>query len=216
MRDTFQGELRELDVQTCLMGGMCEDIIDRAVRCFLTNDEKLAKKVVKLQDTISQKEREIEIMCIQLIMKQQPVASDLRVISATLKMVTDLQRIGDQSLDIAEIVLTGQLTQAIRTQDFQKMGEAVVYMVKSSVEAFQARSLEHAKEVIAYDDVVDEYFEKIKFNLLERIRGRIDDSDRDVLDMLMIAKYLERIGDHAANVGNWVAFSVNGELLPDN
>lgn len=161
MRDTFQGELRELDDQTCLMGGMCEDIIDRAVRCFLTNDEKLAQKVVKLQDTISQKEREIEIMCIQLIMKQQPVASDLRVISATLKMVTDLHRIGDQSLDIAEIVLTGQLTQAIRTQDFRKMGEAVVYMVKSSVEAFQARSLEHAKEVIAYDDVVDEYFEKI-------------------------------------------------------
>ena len=216
MRDTFQGELRELDDQTCLMGGMCEDIIDRAVRCFLTNDEKLAQKVVKLQDTISQKEREIEIMCIQLIMKQQPVASDLRVISATLKMVTDLHRIGDQSLDIAEIVLTGQLTQAIRTQDFQKMGEAVVHMVKSSVEAFQARSLEHAKEVIVYDDVVDEYFEKIKFNLLERIRGRIDDSDRDILDMLMIAKYLERIGDHAANVGNWVAFSVNGELLPDN
>lgn len=216
MRDTFQGELRELDNQTCLMGSMCEDIIDRAVRCFLTNDEKLAQKVVKLQDTISQKEREIEIMCIQLIMKQQPVASDLRIISATLKMVTDLHRIGDQSLDIAEIVLTGQLTQAIRTQDFQKMGEAVVYMVKSSVEAFQARSLEHAKEVIAFDDVVDEYFEKIKFNLLERIRGRIDDSDRDVLDMLMIAKYLERIGDHAANVGNWVAFSVNGELLPDN
>ena len=130
--------------------------------------------------------------------------------------VTDLHRNVDQSLDIAEIVLTGQLTQAIRTQDFRKMGEAVVYMVKSSVEAFQARSLEHAKEVIAYDDVVDEYFEKIKFNLLERIRGRIDDSDRDVLDMLMIAKYLERIGDHAANVGNWVAFSVNGELLPDN
>lgn len=95
MRDTFQGELRELDDQTCLMGGMCEDIIDRAVRCFLTNDQKLAQKVVKLQDTISQKEREIEIMCIQLIMKQQPVASDLRVISATLKMVTDLHRIGD-------------------------------------------------------------------------------------------------------------------------
>ena len=90
------------------------------------------------------------------------------------------------------------------------MGEAVVYMVKSSVEAFQARSLEHAKEVIAYDDVVDEYFEKIKFNLLERIRGRIDDSDRDVLDMLMIAKYLERIGDHAVNIAEWVEYSLTG------
>ena len=216
MRETFQGELKELNSEMCIMGGLCEDVIERAVRCFLTNDMELAKKVVSLGETISQKEREIETMCIQLIMKQQPVASDLRVISAALKMVTDMHRIGDQSLDIAEIVQTGQLTDAIRTKDYEDMGKAVIHMVNASVEAFQSHDLEHAKEVIAYDDVVDDLFDKIKFNLLERIRGRIDESDRDVLDMLMIAKYLERIGDHAANVGNWVAYSVNGELLPDN
>ncbi|MDO4383439.1 MAG: phosphate signaling complex protein PhoU, partial [Eubacteriales bacterium] len=215
MRNTYQGELKELDNQMCIMGGMCEDIIERTVRCFLTVDTELADKVVKLAETISQKEREIESMCIQLILKQQPVATDLRVISAALKMVTDLHRIGDQSLDIAEIVETGQLTDDIRTKEFEEMGEAVIYMVQSSIEAFQARSLEHAKEVVAYDDVVDDHFDRIKAGLLDRIRNRSDDrkdgkGDIAVLDMLMIAKYLERIGDHAANVGNWVAYSVTG------
>lgn len=222
MRNTYQGELKELDNQMCIMGGMCEDIIERTVRCFLTVDTELADKVVKLAETISQKEREIESMCIQLILKQQPVATDLRVISAALKMVTDLHRIGDQSLDIAEIVETGQLTDDIRTKEFEEMGEAVIYMVQSSIEAFQARSLEHAKEVVAYDDVVDDHFDRIKAGLLDRIRNRSDDRSDDrkgdiaVLDMLMIAKYLERIGDHAANVGNWVAYSVTGEMWPDN
>lgn len=221
MRNTYQGELKELDNQMCIMGGMCEDIIERTVRCFLTGDTELADKVVKLAETISQKEREIESMCIQLILKQQPVATDLRVISAALKMVTDLHRIGDQSLDIAEIVETGQLTDDIRTKEFEEMGEAVIYMVQSSIEAFQARSLEHAKEVVAYDDVVDDHFDRIKAGLLDRIRNRQDDrkdgkGDIAVLDMLMIAKYLERIGDHAANVGNWVAYSVTGEMWPDN
>lgn len=216
MRNTYQGELKELDNQMCIMGGMCEDIIERTVRCFLTGDKELADKVIKLAETISQKEREIESMCIQLILKQQPVATDLRIISAALKMVTDLHRIGDQSLDIAEIVETGQLTDAIRTKDYQGMGDAVIYMVQSSIEAFQARSLEHAKEVVAYDDVVDDYFERIKADLLIRIRSHESGSDRDVLDMLMIAKYLERIGDHAANVGNWVAYSITGEMWPDN
>lgn len=218
MRNTYQGELKELDNQMCIMGGMCEDIIERTVRCFLTGDTELADKVVKLAETISQKEREIESMCIQLILKQQPVATDLRVISAALKMVTDLHRIGDQSLDIAEIVETGQLTDDIRTKEFEEMGEAVIYMVQSSIEAFQARSLEHAKEVVAYDDVVDDHFDRIKAGLLDRIRNRSDDRKGDiaVLDMLMIAKYLERIGDHAANVGNWVAYSVTGEMWPDN
>ena len=216
MRKVYDGKLDELSALIGSAGELCLEGIKGALQGFFENNKDEAQKAAEIFAETEEKEREVENLCIKLYMKQQPVASDLRIISATLKMVTDLHRIGDQSLDIAEIVLTGQLTQAIRTQDFQKMGEAVVYMVKSSVEAFQARSLEHAKEVIAYDDVVDEYFEKIKFNLLERIRGRIDDSDRDVLDMLMIAKYLERIGDHAANVGNWVAFSVNGELLPDN
>ncbi len=221
MRNTYQGELKELDNQMCIMGGMCEDIIERTVRCFLTGDTELADKVVKLAETISQKEREIESMCIQLILKQQPVATDLRVISAALKMVTDLHRIGDQSLDIAEIVETGQLTDDIRTKEFEEMGEAVIYMVQSSIEAFQARSLEHAREVVAYDDVVDDHFDRIKAGLLDRIRNRQDDrkdgkGDIAVLDMLMIAKYLERIGDHAANVGNWVAYSVTGEMWPDN
>ena len=216
MRNKFDVELEDLNLDLIRMGARAEETITKVVSVIENCDMEGAKEIIEDDDLVDAMARQIESRSMKLIMKQQPVASDLRVISATLKMVTDLHRIGDQSLDIAEIVLTGQLTQAIRTQDFRKMGEAVVYMVKSSVEAFQARSLEHAKEVIAYDDVVDEYFEKIKFNLLERIRGRIDDSDRDVLDMLMIAKYLERIGDHAANVGNWVAFSVNGELLPDN
>ena len=204
MRDTFQGELRELDNQTCLMGGMCEDIIDRAVRCFLTNDEKLAQKVVKLQDTISQKEREIEIMCIQLIMKQQPVASDLRIISATLKMVTDLHRIGDHVPGHRRDCPHRSAHPGHPHPGFPENGRSGGLHGQIQRRGLPGSELEHAKEVIAYDDVVDEYFEKIKFNLLERIRGRIDDSDRDVLDMLMIAKYLERIGDHAANVGNWV------------
>lgn len=216
MRETFKSELKELNNEMCIMGGLCEDAIERVVRCFLTNDTELAEKVVSLGETISQKEREIETMCIQLIMKQQPVASDLRTISAALKMVTDMHRIGEQSLDIAEIVQTAQMTDAINNKEFQDMGNAVIHMVNDSVEAFQSHDLEHALEVIAYDDVVDNQFENIRSHLLDRIRSGLGDSDRDILDMLMIAKYLERIGDHAANVGNWVAYSINGELLPDN
>jgi phosphate transport system protein len=216
MRETFNSELKELNNEMCIMGGLCEDAIERVVRCFLTHDLELANKVVSLGETISHKEREIESMCIQLIMKQQPVATDLRIISAALKMVTDMHRIGDQSLDIAEIVLTEKLSDAINNDEFKEMGDAVIHMVNASVEAFQSHDLEHAMEVIAYDDVVDKCFENIRSSLLNRIREGVGDSDQDILDMLMIAKYLERIGDHAANVGNWVAYSINGKLLPDN
>ena len=209
MRDTFQGELRELDDQTCLMGGMCEDIIDRAVRCFLTNDEKLAQKVVKLQDTISQKEREIEIMCIQLIMKQQPVASDLRIISATLKMVTDLHRIGDQSLDIAEIVLFLDRRPSEHNGLLQQMARAAITMVTNSVDAFVKRDTHLATQVVRSDDTVDRYFSDIKQSLITKISE--DPADGAYfLDCLMIAKYFERIADHAVNIAQWVIFSVTG------
>ena len=154
-------------------------------------------------------ERDIETLCLKLLLRQQPVAGDLRQISAALKMITDMERIGDQAEDIAEIIAFLNGRSGAECGDIDKMAKAATKMVTNSIEAFVKRDVELAKEVIAQDDIVDDYFNRVKQDLIERISS--DPSDGEfALDLLMIAKYFERIGEHATNIAQWGMFSVTG------
>ncbi|MCD7902210.1 MAG: phosphate signaling complex protein PhoU [Oscillospiraceae bacterium] len=211
MRTAFDGYLWELSTEMADIGALCEEAIDRAARSFLEGDLALAETLPGLSCTIDRKEREIESMCLKLLMRQQPVASDLRIISAALKMVTDMERIGNQSADIAEIVLTAEPPANERTGTYQHMALSVIRMVSDSVDAFLQSDAEKARAVIAYDDVVDKAFDDIKHQLIDGLRSQPQPSAYTV-DLLMISKYLEHIGDHAVNIGKWVVFSVTGEI----
>lgn len=203
MRTLFDEQLNLLHTSMVSMGTLCEDAIAMAAKALEEKDTALAGQ-------IDRKEREIESLCMRLLLTQQPVASDLRVISAALKMVTDLERIGNQSADIAEIVQTRASLMSVRSDTVHDMALAVIKMVNDSIDAFLHADVEEAGAVIRYDDVVDRCFDTVKSELIDRLKS--DASCReDVVDILMIAKYLERIGDHAVNVAKWALFSLTGE-----
>lgn len=210
MRNLFDEQLNLLHTSMVSMGTLCEDAIAMAAKALEEKDTALAEKVPALAGQIDRKEREIESLCMRLLLTQQPVASDLRVISAALKMVTDLERIGNQSADIAEIVQTRASLMSVRSDTVHDMALAVIKMVNDSIDAFLRADVEEAGAVIRYDDVVDRCFDTVKSELIDRLKS--DASCReDVVDILMIAKYLERIGDHAVNVAKWALFSLTGE-----
>ncbi len=210
MRTLFDEQLNLLHTSMVSMGTLCEDAIAMAAKALEEKDTALAEKVPALAGQIDRKEREIESLCMRLLLTQQPVASDLRVISAALKMVTDLERIGNQSADIAEIVQTRASLMSVRSDTVHDMALAVIKMVNDSIDAFLRADVEEAGAVIRYDDVVDRCFDTVKSELIDRLKS--DASCReDVVDILMIAKYLERIGDHAVNVAKWALFSLTGE-----
>lgn len=210
MRTLFDEQLNLLHTSMVSMGTLCEDAIAMAAKALEEKDTALAEKVPALAGQIDRKEREIESLCMRLLLTQQPVASDLRVISAALKMVTDLERIGNQSADIAEIVQTRASLMSVRSVTVHDMALAVIKMVNDSIDAFLHADVEEAGAVIRYDDVVDRCFDTVKSELVDRLKS--DASCReDVVDILMIAKYLERIGDHAVNVAKWALFSLTGE-----
>ena len=197
MRNRFDEQLAQLKKELIEMGALCEEVV------------ALAAKVAPLDEQIDQKEHDIEALCLRLLLQQQPVARDLRKISAALKMITDMERIGDQAEDIAEIVTflkgrTGQNDDLLR-----EMARSTIKMVTESVDAFVKHDIMLAEKVVAYDDVVDNYFEQVKDELIARIAENPDDGEY-ALDLLMIAKYFERIGDHAVNIAEWVMFSVTG------
>ncbi len=208
MRNHFDNQLRNLNNELISMGALCENAIASSVKALLDGDIRLAASAVSIDQEIDQKEREIESMCLKLLLKQQPVASDLRLISSVLKMITDIERIGDQASDIAEIVtfLSGACG---HNRHIDEMAKATIKMVTEALDAFVRRDLGLARSVIEYDDVVDTLFIKCKKDLIEDIQAAPDDGER-VLDVLMIAKYLERIGDHATNIAEWVEFSITG------
>ena len=211
MRSAFDGQLRELRDAMISMGAMCEEAIAKAAKSFLENDRALAATVPALAGKIDRQEREIEAMCLKLLLKQQPVAADLRTISAALKMVKDLERVGNQSADIAELTAVCSLPDAARTADLHDMALAVIRMVNASVEAFLHGDAAEAQAVIDSDDEADADFDRIKRALIQAIRTDPAAGDY-AIDVLMIAKYLERIGDHAVNIGKWILFSLNGQL----
>lgn len=208
MRNRFDNQLAEMNNELISMGALCENAIASAVKALLEGDIKLAAAAIRIDQEIDRKEREIESMCLKLLLQQQPVASDLRLISSVLKMITDIERIGDQASDIAEIVtyLSGACD---HNTHIDQMAQATIKMVTDSLDAFVRRDLTLAWSVIEYDDVVDRLFDECKSDLIAEIAQNPEDGER-VLDVLMIAKYLERIGDHATNIAEWVEFSITG------
>jgi len=210
MRNRLDTQLDQLNNQLISMGALCENAIAIAVKSLMNNDIVLAKSVKTTEIEIDQKEKDIESLCLKLLLQQHPVAGDLRLISAALKMITDMERIGDQAADIAEIVAYVDLTDNINKLHISDMATATIKMVTDSIDVFVKRDLKLAEEVIAYDDVVDELFCKIKKDVISLITNNQKDGEHFV-DIIMIAKYLERIGDHATNIAEWVVFSITGE-----
>lgn len=209
MRNHFDRQLEELNVELITMGALCEDAISLAVKALLTSDLSLTDKVYETDVNIDNKEREIENLCMKLLMQQQPVARDLRVISSALKMISDMERIGDQARDIADITKHVKNSDATGRVHIKEMALAVIKMVTDSIDSFVSKDLDLAYKVMSYDDIVDEFFVKIKNELVEIIRSD-NEYGADCVDLLMIAKYLERIGDHATNIAEWVEYSITG------
>lgn len=210
MRSRFDQQLALLNRELTLMGALCEDILSKVSQAMMDWDPDLKKNIQPVAQEIDQKERDIEALCLKLILHQQPVARDLRVISAALKIITDMERIGDQAEDIAEIITyLGGRTGDTHTQ-IQKMARAAIGMVVDSVDAYVRKDLALAEKAIQEDDVVDNYFTTIKKDLIAWIAQQPQDGEY-ALDLLMIAKYLERIGDHATNIAEWVIFSITGK-----
>lgn len=212
MRNRFDEQLDLLNRKMTEMGCECESIIALSVKALLNGSSSDAKKAIESGGRIDQMEREIESICLKLLLQQQPVAKDLRIISAALKMITDMERIGDQAEDIAEIItfLGGRTGE--ECHDIRLMAEATIKMVNDSIEAYVKRDLALANAVIDYDDVVDEAFMRVKNTLISMITASAADGEY-AIDLLMIAKYFERIGDHAVNIAEWVEFSVTGHHI---
>ena len=209
MRSRFDEQLSLLNKKMTQMGALCEEIIARVAKALLTNDIGTAKEAKSHGHEIDQMEREIESICLKLLLQQQPVAKDLRVISAALKMITDMERIGDQAEDIAEIITFLDGRAGEECHDIRLMAESTIKMVTDSIDAYVKQDLELAKSVSDHDDVVDDAFDRVKESLIKMISENTADGEY-ALDLLMIAKYFERIGDHAVNIAEWVEFSVTG------
>lgn len=210
MRKKFIEELNALNIELISMGSMCGEIIALTIKETLQNDfdGALYESISKLEDDIDRKEKEIEALCTKMIYSWQPVAKDLRLISAVLRMIADLERIGDQALDIADLLKEFKYTTLINDTDLPKMFNTVLMMVNDSVKAFVKRDIHLAKKIIDKDNEVDEIFLNIKNQVIILIEK--EDDSRDIVDILMIAKYLERIGDHSVNIAEWVVYTVNG------
>ena len=209
MRERFDAQLERLNTELIGMGARCEDAIAMAVRALLENDDTLPTQVLEIDAEIDRKERDIEALCLKLLLQQQPVARDLRAISSALKMVSDMERIGDQAADIAEIsrYIDGEkMTGRVHIED---MAQATIHMVTGSIDSFVHKDLELARAIAAEDDVVDRLFDQVKTELIGLI-GEKPSAGGFCLDLLMVAKYLERIGDHAVNIAEWVEFSLTG------
>jgi len=209
MRIRFDEQLEQLNVELIKMGSMCEESILTAIRSLAGKDTELAEKVLQGEAEINQKERDIEALCMKLLMQQQPVARDLRQISSALKMISDMERIGDQAFDIAEIGMAIPDYDDENEQLIEAMAKEAIKMVTDSIDSFVKKDLELAKSVINYDDVVDNYFIDIRARLIEAITSGKKEGEY-YIDLLMIAKYLERIGDHATNIAEWVVYSITG------
>lgn len=210
MREEFHRQLELLNGELTAMGGLIESAIANAVMA-LDGDGQAIERAHGYEKEINKKERDIEALCLRLLLTQQPVASDLRIISSALKMITDMERIGDQAEDIAEIAESVKAEPDIdiyKSKYIQRMAAATIDMVDKSVEAFVKNDINIAREVSKSDDIVDELFDDVKSELIRAIK---DNTKENIIDILMVAKYFERIGDHAVNIGEWVEFSITGQ-----
>ena len=212
MREYYESQLAKLNTEMIQMGARCEDAISGAIQALLENNRTLAEKVDDFELEIDQYERDIERLCMRLLLLQQPVATDLRMVSSALKMISDLERIGDQAADIADITKHVSFREYAGKVHIKEMAKAAIGMVTDSVDSYVKQDVQLAKRVTEEDDVVDELFLKVRRELAELIHTDQNASEQ-ALDLLMIAKYLERIGDHAVNVSEWVIYSVTGKHM---
>lgn len=208
MRNKFDMQLELLNEQLTRMGELCELAINRVTKALVEGNLEQAKKVMAADEEIDQMEKDIERLCLKLLLQQQPVAKDLRQISAALKMITDMERIGDQTADIAEIIISAGMSEAGDVKKIEEMSAGVARMVNDSVTAYVERDLELARKVMEADDNIDGLFDDIRRSIINLIAE--GNRGEQGVDLIMIAKYLERIGDHATNIAEWVEFSITG------
>ena len=215
MRTKFEEQLAMLNNMLIEMGAMIETAIAMATEALLKQDTELAQKAIQYDLDIDQMEKDIEALCLKLLMQQQPVARDLRLISAALKMITDMERIGDHAADISEItMILANAPYIKKLEHIPQMAKATVKMLTDSIDAFVKKDLKLAKAVMEYDDVVDGLFTTVRQELLNLIDDNSSNGEQ-AFDLLMIAKYFERIGDHAENIAEWVEFSIVGRHVKD-
>ncbi len=213
MRSKFDEQLHLLNQEMMQMGSMIEDSIQKAINALIDQNVELAKKIMDNDTQIDHEQKKIENLCFNLLMQQQPVAKDLRVISAAMKMVTDMERIGDHAADISEMTILMSKTKYIpNLEHINRMASETVQMLIRSIEAYVEKDMKKAVDVIASDDVVDDLFDKNKVELIEQIQ-REPQSAESAADMLMVAKYFERIGDHATNIAEWVIFALDDKKM---
>ncbi len=211
MRNRFDEQLAQLNEEIITMGTMIEQAIESAVDALIHQNAEEARAAMEGDRDIDQQERQIENLCLKLLLQQQPVARDLRVISAALKMITDMERIGDHAVDISELTVMMADTPYIKKlTHIEQMAKETMVMLISSLQAYVEKDLERAKKVIRHDDVVDDLFNRVKEELIVLIRENADNGEQ-AADLLMVAKYFERIGDHATNIAEWVIFSITGQ-----
>ena len=211
MRNRFDRQLEELNDELIEMGTMIEKAIETAAKALISQDSELAKTVIEGDEQVDRQERIIENLCLKLLLQQQPVEKDLRLISSALKMITDMERIGDQAADISELTIMLSETKYIKKlEHIQQMAKETMVMLVESIDAFVNKDMLKAQSVIDADDKVDELFAEVKKELIKMIHEDINCGEQ-ASDLLMIAKYFERIGDHTTNIAEWVIFSITGE-----
>ena len=210
MRNRFDRQLCQLNDELIEMGELIEKAIEDTIKALVSQDVELANAVINMDDEIDAKEKEIENLCLKLPLQQQPVAKDLRLISSALKMITDMERIGDHATDISEITIELSSQKYIKKlEHIQQMSKETMVMLVKSIEAFVNKDIDKARNVIEQDDIVDNLFITVKRELIGMIHENVDAGEQ-ATDLLMVAKYLERIGDHATNISEWVIFSITG------
>ena len=215
MRTRFDEQLEKLNIMLIEMGALCEEAITYAVRALIENSDEMRSQTFETDSIIDDREREIEALCMKLLLQQQPVARDLRQISAALKMISDMERLGDQAFDIAEITASiKQEGRDVCSDHIRQMTEASIEMVTGSIESFVKKDMNLANDVIMKDDEVDDLFDEVKKDLINAVTDD-ETTGEYFVDILMIAKYLERICDHAVNIAEWVIFSITGQHVND-
>lgn len=209
MRMHFDQQLEELNLELIKMGALCERAIRRAADQLLNEKENEPQAVERIEDEINHKERDIENLCMKLLLQQQPVAKDLRMISSALKMISDMERIGDQAQDIADMSRFVKVQEIAHKMNIGKMAEATIKMVTESIDSFVKKDLDSAAAVVKYDNVVDDLFLGVKTELPKLLQQDPQNAEY-YIDLIMVAKYFERIGDHAENIAQWVEYSITG------
>lgn len=211
MRTKFDEQLRQLGMEMTHMGNLIEKNIQDAVQALLSQDTETARRIMAEDELVDQEQKKIENICFQLLIQQQPVARDLRTITAALKMVTDMERIGDHAADISELTIAmAAVPYPLRGENIRKMAGETIVMLLDAVNSYVNKDIEKAHSVIAHDDIVDNYFVRVKADLIEVIRENPECGEH-AADLLLVNKYLERIGDHATNIAEWVIFALNGK-----